>query len=310
MNGSADVLRRELPGVREAVPLAPFCAYKVGGAAEFLLAAHTTADLRRAVETGRELGLPTVVLGQATNVLVADGGVRGLVVLARNAEVELDDALLTCDAGVVLSDLITDLAERGLAGLEFAANIPGSVGGAVVGNAGAYGRAVGDALVRAELLTAGGPAAAGPADLLLGYRTSALKAPPGGQPESAQPFTGAVVLRATFQLEPGSRSHLLEEIRRDVDLRRSKHPLEYASCGSYFKNPSAVNPAARLIEEAGLKGLRVGRAEVSKRHANFLVALDGAAAADILALADEVKRRVLDHSGVRLTEEVVRLGFD
>jgi UDP-N-acetylmuramate dehydrogenase len=169
---------------------------------------------------------------------------------------------------------------------------------------------VGDALLRVELLTSAGPAKAGPADQLLGYRSSALKAPRADDRRSPSPLTGAIVLRATFELWPGSRSRLLEQIRRDAELRRSKHPLEYASCGSYFKNPSAVRPAARLIDEAGLKGLRIGRAEVSRRHANFLVALDGATAADILALAAEVRRRVLDHSGIQLTEEVVRLGFN
>jgi len=310
VNETAATLRRELPGLREGVPLAPLCAYGVGGPAEFLVAARSTDELSRAVTVGRQLGLPTVVLGQATNVLVADAGVRGLVVLARNAEVELADTVLTCGAGAVLGDLVTDLAGRGLAGLEFAANIPGSVGGALVGNAGAYGRAVGDALVRTELLTAAGPAQADPTELLLGYRTSALKASPADDRRSPSPLTGATVLRATFELRAASRSRLLEQIRRDAELRRSKHPLEYASCGSYFRNPSAVRPAARLIDEAGLKGLRVGRAEVSERHANFLVALDGATAADILALAEEVKRRVLEYSGVQLTEEAVRLGFD
>ncbi len=145
-------LRRELGGLRQAVPLAPYCAYAVGGPAEFLFEAATTAELRRAVVAGRGSGVPVTVLGQATNVLIADSGLPGLVVLARNTEVDVRDELLTCGAGAVLAPVVADLAERGLAGLEFAGNIPGSVGGAVVGNAGAYGRAVGDALVTAEVL--------------------------------------------------------------------------------------------------------------------------------------------------------------
>ena len=239
------------------------------------------------------------VLGRATNVLVADAGLRGLVVLARNDAQTLDGELITAGAGAVLPDMVTGLAERGLAGLEFAGNIPGSVGGAVVGNAGAYGSSVGDALVTAQLLIEGRVIACTPDQLDLGYRTSALKR--GLQ---------AVVVEATFALHGGERSALLDQIARDAERRRSAHPLEYASCGSFFKNPSAERPAAALIEQAGLKGLQVGRATVSRRHANFLVAEPGATAADLLALAAEVKRRVREASGEQLEEEVVLLGFD
>jgi UDP-N-acetylmuramate dehydrogenase len=301
-------LRRELKGLRQAVELAPYCAYAVGGAAEFLFEAATTADLQRAVVAGHQAGMPVTVLGQATNVLIADRGLPGLVVLARNAEAHVHDDVLNCDAGAVLAPVVTSLAERGLAGLEFAGNIPGSVGGAVVGNAGAYGRAVGDALVTAEVLIGDQVRAVTPADLRLGYRTSALKQQAGAG-SACGTLAGACVLRATFVLSSGSSSALVEEIARDARLRRSKHPLEYASCGSYFRNPSPQRPAALLIEQAGLKGLRLGLAEVSRRHANFLVALKGARASDILALAEEVKRRVLEHSGEQLVEEVVRLGF-
>lgn len=302
------ILRRELEDLREAVPLAPFCAYGVGGPAEFLVEARSTAGLRRAVLLGRELGLPVTVLGLATNIVVSDRGVRGLVVLARNHETRLDDLTFSCGAGAVLSDIIADLARRGLAGLEFAGNIPGSVGGAVVGNAGAYGRSMADSLVSVTLCSGEAEVVAHPRELSLGYRTSVLKR--SGGKDTTSPLAEAVVLSATFQLHPGSRGRLLDEIDHDARLRRSKHPLECASCGSFFKNPSPQRPAARLIEEAGLKGLQLGRAAVSSKHANFLVALEGATAADVISLAAEVKRRVHEHCGVKLEEEVVRLGFD
>jgi UDP-N-acetylmuramate dehydrogenase len=172
------------------------------------------------------------------------------------------------------------------------------VGGAVVGNAGAYGRAVSDVLVEVQLLDGRVERRATPQELGFAYRTSALKA-----------RHDLVVLAATFALTRGDAGGLLAEIARDAELRRSKHPLEYASCGSYFKNPSRDLPAARLIEEAGLKGLEIGRARVSEKHANFLVALDGARTTDILALAAEVKRRVREHSGHLLEEEVRLLGI-
>jgi UDP-N-acetylmuramate dehydrogenase len=293
-----DMLRSELSGLKEAVPLAPICAYGVGGPAEFLYRAETTGALAYAVVAARDAGVPVTVLGRATNVLIADAGLLGLTVLARNEAYTLDDELLMVEAGAELPGLVTELAEQGLAGLEFAGNIPGSVGGAVVGNAGAYGRAVSDALVSVHLMDGTTEHIKEPRELDFDYRTSLFKQLPG-----------LTVLSASFRLQHGVRTALLDEIARDAALRRGKHPLEYASCGSYFKNPSRELPAARLIEETGLKGFVMGRAQVSQKHANFLVALPGATAADIDALAAEVKRRVREQSGHELVEEVRRLGF-
>ncbi|MFA4964782.1 MAG: UDP-N-acetylmuramate dehydrogenase [Thermoleophilia bacterium] len=293
-----ETLRRELPGLEEAVPLAPLCAYGVGGPAEYLFRALTTGTLVHAVLTARELGLPVTVLGRCTNVLVGDAGIAGLVVLARADGATLDEELLRVEAGAELPGLISDLAGQGLAGLEFAANIPGSVGGAVVGNAGAYGSSVSDALVDVHVLEEGKEHVVEPARLDFGYRTSLLKLRPD-----------IVVLSASFLLRRGRRDELLSQIARDAELRRRKHPLECASCGSFFKNPSRELPAARLIEDAGLKGLAVGRARVSAKHANFLIAEPGATAADIVELAAEVRRRVREQSGYELVEEVRRLGF-
>ncbi len=293
-----EVLRRELPGLEEAVPLASLTAYGVGGPAQFLVRAGTTGVLVHAVLTARELGLPVTVLGRCTNVLVGDAGVTGLTVLARNEGPTLHGHVLRAEAGVELPALVADLAAQGLAGLTFAANIPGSVGGAVVGNAGAYGESVSDCLLDVHLLEEGKEHVVEPARLDFSYRSSLLKSRPD-----------IVVLSASFQLRHGHRDELLRRISDDAALRRSKHPLEYASCGSYFKNPSREMPAARLIEDAGLKGLRVGRAHVSEKHANFLVAESGATAADITALAAEVVRRVHEATGYELVEEVRRLGF-
>lgn len=293
-----DTLRRELPGLAEAVPLAPLCAYGVGGPAEFLYRAATTGALAHAVKAARRAGVPVTVLGRATNVLVGDAGLPGLTVLARNEAHTLDDELLMVEAGAELPGLVTELAGQGLAGLEFAGNIPGSVGGAVVGNAGAYGRAMSDVLVGVHLLDGMTEHVKEPRELDFGYRTSLFKQLPE-----------LTVLSATFRLHRGEPSALLDEIARDAELRRGKHPLEYASCGSYFKNPSRELPAARLIDDAGLKGFTMGRAYVSEKHANFLVALPGATAADVVALAAEVKRRVREQSGHDLVEEVRRLGF-
>ena len=189
------------------------------------------------------------MLGRATNVLVADAGLRGLVVLARNDGQALDGELITAGAGAVLPDLVTDLAERGLAGLEFAGNIPGSVGGAVVGNAGAYGSSVGDALVTAQLLIEGRVIACTPDQLDLGYRTSALKRAPAsrGASRPPSPCTAASAARCST------------EIARDAERRRSKHPLEYASLRQLLQEPvaraaggarSSSTPASRACASA------------------------------------------------------------
>jgi UDP-N-acetylmuramate dehydrogenase len=296
--GIVETLAEELPGVARDVPLAAHCAYRVGGPADYLYAAPTAAALMRAVTLADELDLPLTVLGQATNVLIGDAGVRGLVVLTRNAEIALDGEVFTAGAGALLPAVVTALAERGLAGLEFAGNIPGSIGGAVVGNAGAYGRAVGDALVDVQAIVGRQAVTLTAADLQLGYRSSALKRD-----------LRAVVITARFILAGGTRSALLDEIARDADLRRRKHPLEYGSCGSFFKNPSPDLPAARLIEEAGFKGRTIGRAQVSADHANFIVALPGATGDDIRTLADDVARVVYERSGITLEREVTLLGF-
>ena len=152
MDEKREMLRRELPGLEEAVPLAPLCAYRVGGPAEFLFTARETNALSYAVLVARELELPVTVLGRATNVLVADAGLHGLVVLARNERHALDGDVLKVEAGAELPTLVAEMAGQGLAGLEYAGNIPGSVGGAVVGNAGAYGRSVSEALVDVQVL--------------------------------------------------------------------------------------------------------------------------------------------------------------
>jgi UDP-N-acetylmuramate dehydrogenase len=298
MSTSADILRRELDGLEEAVPLAPYSAYRVGGPAEFLYRAATTGQLVHAVRTARQLAVTLTILGRGTNVLIGDAGLEGLTILVRSSSYTIDGTLLRVEAGVELPTLVAELAARGYAGLEFAGNIPGSLGGAVVGNAGAYGRCVSDCLTEVHFLDGPTEHAKEPAELEFAYRSSIFKR-----------FPELVVLSAAFRLTRADPAALLAEVAADAELRRSKHPLDQGSCGSYFKNPSRELPAARLIEAAGLKGLTIGRAQVSEKHANFLVGLPGATAAEIAALAAEVVRRVREHSGYELAEEVRRLGI-
>ena len=199
------------------------------------------------MRAARELGLPLTVLGSATNVLVSDEGLSGLVVLARNDGRTLNGELLTVEAGAELPGLVTDLAGQGLAGLEFAGNIPGSVGGAVVGNAGAYGRSVSDVLVHVHFLD-------GATEHVKPPRSSTSPIAPA----SSRRFPSSSCSPPPSSCGEASAAPCWRRSRATPTLRRSKHPLEYASCGSYFKNPSRELPAARLIEDAGLKGPRSG----------------------------------------------------
>ena len=295
------MLRRELPGLEEAVPLAPLCAYGVGGPAEFLYRAATTGALVHAVKTGarrRRAASPSSAArptcSSATPVCPASPCSRATRRTRSTASCSRSRPARSCPAWSPTSP------GRASPASSSPATSPGSVGGAVVGNAGAYGRAVSDVLVSVHLLDG---------------VTEHVKEPPRARVRLPhEPLQAAArphrPLRRPSASPAASARALLDEIARDAELRRSKHPLEYASCGSYFKNPSRELPAARLIEDAGLKGFTPGRRRVSEKHANFLVALPGATAADIVALAAEVKRRVREQSGYELVEEVRRLGFE
>jgi UDP-N-acetylmuramate dehydrogenase len=295
-------LARALPGVRREVPLAPFTTFRIGGPAELFVEATSRDALVGAVTSARAHHVPVFVLAGGSNLLVDDRGVRGLVVRNLAAEVRIDGDRVTVGSGLGLGDLLEAAAAASLAGLEFAAGIPGSVGGAVYGNAGAYGKSMQDVLVRATLLTPDGRVVeVGPEALGFTYRMSTLKA------------SGDLVLDATFQLAPGDQAAIRRQMAETIHVREAKHPdpARFGSAGSYFKNLPPAAPGARrtpaglLLEQAGAKGLAVGRAMVAAEHANFIVNPGGATAADVLALAERLKALVRDRFGVALEEEVL-----
>ncbi len=297
-----EALADALPGVRRGVPLAPFTTFRIGGAADLFIEAASRDALVEAIRAARAHGVPYFVLAGGSNLLVDDGGIRGLVVRNLAAEVRRDGDHLTVGSGLPLGDLLEAAARESLSGLEFAAGIPGSVGGAVYGNAGAYGKAVQDVLVRASLLTPDGRVVeVAPKALGFTYRMSVLKS------------SGDVVLGATFALTPGDPERIRQAMAEIIHLRESKHPdpARFGSAGSYFKNLPAPAPGARrtpaglLLEQVGAKGMSVGRAEVAQEHANFIVNPGGATAADVLDLARRLKTLVHDRFGVTLEEEVL-----
>jgi UDP-N-acetylmuramate dehydrogenase len=282
-------------------PLARFTTMRVGGPADLFAVAHNAFELRALVKFVRSRGIPHVVLGRGSDVVVADAGVRGLVIQVRAEGVEVRDDRLVAEAGVPMARAATVTQGGGLSGLEFGLAIPGTVGGAVWANAGAHESDVRAILESALVMTADGTETRlDPAGLELGYRDSRLKhAPPGGPAE--------IVVTATFHLQPATPDEIrdrLDEIRR---WRQAHQPLGIPSAGSYFRNPPG-DSAGRLIDAAGLKGTRVGGASVSEKHANFLVNDRKGSATDVRRLGELVRAEVAGRFGVELEPEVVFVG--
>ncbi len=300
--------------LQENVLLARYNAARTGGPADALLEVQSANELAETVRKLWDLGLPTegrgglAILGGGSNVLISDAGFRGVVVINRARQVVFDDQAepptMWCESGANFGLVARLAAARGLSGLEWAANIPGTVGGAVYGNAGAYGSDMASCLIVAEILHHGYWDPQDPPRrekltmqrLDFRYRSSLLKRRPGR----------AIVLSALIGLGRGSPEKIQKKIASQTDHRRRTQPPG-ASMGSMFKNPTGDH-AGRLIEAAGLKGLRIGEAEISTLHANFFINLGNARAADIMALIQAAHSAVAEKSGVDLELEIDLLG--
>lgn len=294
----AAALERLCPGgVRRNEPLAKHVSFRIGGPADILVLPPTLESLDAAAAWLYTEGLPFTVLGRGSNVLIADRGIRGVVVKTGRGQegVIYDGPHVHAECGVSLPHLSRRTAERGLAGLEFAAGIPGSVGGAVVMNAGAHASAVADVLVSARVRTPRGVATWTGADLALRYRHSLLQEQPG------------VVLDCELMLRPASAEETVARLEAWLRTRAESQPLGPPSSGCIFRNPDG-DYAGRLIDAAGTKGLRVGGAVVSDRHANYILNTGSATARDVLALIGQVQARVRDHAGTDLATEIKMLG--
>ena len=280
-------------GIFMEEPMKKHTTFRVGGPADVLVQPDETA-LAAILALCRQYHVSYSFIGNGSNLLVGDKGIRGVVIEMTDpmGNIEVDGTKITAQAGAMLSKIANTAASNGLGGMEFAAGIPGSVGGAVVMNAGAYGgeiRAVcrwsqemlpDGTLVRREGVSQG-----------FGYRTSVFQ------------HTDGVIVRACFALQPGDPGIIRETMRELMTRRTVSQPLDLPSAGSAFKRPQG-GYAAALIESAGLKGLTVGGAQVSEKHAGFVVNRGGATAADVLELLRQVQQRVLEHSGIRLEPEI------
>lgn len=302
MDAVVEVLRAQLAGtlgdrLRAQEPLARHTSYRIGGPADLLALPDTAAELAIVIRTCREAGAPLTLLGAGSNLLVGDGGMPGVVVKLgpgfRGVTWRADG--VAAGAGALLGKLARAAAARGLAGLEEAEGIPGTVGGAVVMNAGAYGWETGDVLAAVDGVDdRGRPITLARSDLVFRYRRTEL--PPG-----------LVVTGATFELRPDDPAAIAARLAGIRDRRVASQPHGASNAGSIFKNPGDDH-AGRLIEAVGLKGRRIGRARVSERHANFIVNDGGATAADVQALISEAQRTVWERSGVWLEPEIRLVG--
>ena len=282
-------------------PLARFTTMRVGGPADLFATVHNLFELRALVRFARQRGLPHVILGRGSDLVISDRGIRGLVIQDRAEGSRLDGDRFIADAGVPMARAATETQKAGLTGLEFGLAIPGTVGGAVWANAGAHDADVAGILDSARVLDAAGSEAIVPAaELGLSYRDSRFKHAAGDGPQE-------LILDATFQLwaaDPDVIKGRLDEIRR---WRQAHQPLGLPSAGSVFRNPDG-DSAGRLIEAAGLKGFRIGGAVVSEKHANFIVNDQKGTAADVRRVGDHVREVVATATGVELVYEVEFVG--
>ncbi|MFA4916357.1 MAG: UDP-N-acetylmuramate dehydrogenase [Syntrophales bacterium] len=275
----------------------------VGGRAAVMIFPRNTEELIRLFSYLQESEIPFLPVGNWTNIIVKDGGYKGAIICLRDlCEIDVkvrEDNMVSiyAEAGVALSEIVNLSADEALTGIEFCAGIPGSVGGAVRMNAGAYGREIKDIVELISLLNSRGKILEiGRDGLKFTYRNLEL-------PEKS------IITGASFLLRRGTEKEVRGKIAEVLILRKKKHPLEYRSAGSIFKNPRSI-PAGQLIDEIGLKGTRVGGAKISEKHGNFIVNMGHAKAADILFLIDMVKSRALEQRGIALETEVIIIGED
>lgn len=298
--------------IKTQVSLKDYCTFRIGGAADFLFEAESDADVADVVRHCAAANIPFIIIGGGSNILCADEGYRGMAIVLRNAALYFDGSRVSCDAGVSWGELLRAAAEHSLSGLEWGADIPGTVGGAVRGNAGAYGGEVKDTIVSVRVLRNGSIMEIPAGECGFAYRESAFKT------------NGDIILGATFILFHGDRAAIASAMRDITEKRRAKLPSE-PSAGSDFKNVLVTDenrdrliaagapqdyldrgkvPAGWLSQQLGLPGMRIGGAQISEKHGNIIINTGGATASDVLQLLSLVKMKVRDVYGIQLQEEI------
>ncbi len=313
---SAHEIRTRLPDVVENVSLKKYSTFRIGGPARFFIAPSTTDALVEAIRVARSIQLPYVMLGGGSNVLISDNGFPGLIIAARNQSLTFTGNEVEADAGVKLSVLLVSAAQHGLDGLDFLAGVPGTVGGAVYGNAGSRRQAIGDCLTALTILDANGRLQSlDPTDCKFTYRSSRFK-------QSHEP-----IVKATLRLPSEESARVLARLTEFIRGKNAKQPTSGQSAGCTFQNVSAAEietgssvlrswitdgqiPAWRLVVEAGLQGKQIGGVRVSERHANYILNDGTGSAEQVVMLISLIKQQVRDRFGVQLHEEIQLIGFE
>jgi len=279
-------------------PMKRHTTFRIGGPADYFIMPEGIKEVKDVVTLCRQEKMPYYIMGNGSNLLVGDKGYRGVIIqIYKNMNViTVTGSTVTAQAGALLSKVAGAAYESGLAGFEFASGIPGTIGGAVMMNAGAYGSEMKDRILSATVLTDENEVRIlGKEELELGYRTSVIAR------------KGYLVLTVELGLETGDQREIKKQLDILKDERVSKQPLEYPSAGSTFKRPEG-HFAGKLIQDSGLKGFQVGGAQVSEKHSGFVINKDQATAADVVSLMEQVREKVYQQFGVSLEPEVKRLG--
>ena len=285
--------------VRINEPMKNHTTFKIGGPAQYYVTPESVTQIQEVVSLCRDVNIPLHVIGNGSNILVGDDGVDGVVLALFNtfSDYEIKDNVITAQAGMSLIKLAVVALREGLTGLEFASGIPGSVGGAVYMNAGAYDGQMKDVVTSVTVLDeAGNIRILGRDELDMGYRTSAVAK------------HNMIVLQVIIELKAGDKEQIKDRMNQLSELRKQKQPLEYPSAGSTFKRPEGYF-AGKLIADAGLKGYSIGGAAVSEKHAGFVVNMGGATAKDVVELTDYIKKRIIEQFGVTLELEIKKVGL-
>lgn len=289
----------EAKRIIENAPMNEYTSFRAGGNADVMVIIETTWELKNVLGLLEEENVPHILLGNGSNILVKDGGYRGIIIkLAENFDdIKVEDKKITAYAGARISAVAKKAMEYGLTGMEFASGIPGSLGGSVFMNAGAYGGEIKDILISVKAVSKDGSREyeISQEDMCFGYRHSIFHE------------NGDIIISATFELKSGDKTTIASKMKELMDRRNQKQPVNLPSAGSFFKRPEGYF-AGKLIQDSGLKGLSVGEAQVSPLHAGFIVNNGGATATDILQLMKLIQHTVYDKFGVRLEPEVRILG--
>lgn len=290
-------IRKEKIKYSENEPMRNHTSFKIGGNADVLIRVKNTEELKNTLILSKKYGVPSFVIGRGSNLLVSDGGIEGAVISLCDMDgIEADGERIICGAGASLSSVCRAACENSLTGLEFAFGIPGSVGGALYMNAGAYGGEMSYVVESAEYVDLdGNTGKIANAEMRLGYRTSVFMT------------CEKIITKVIFNLKKGDKKAILERMNELIERRKQKQPLEFPSAGSTFKRPEGYFAGA-LIEKNGLKGAKIGGAMVSEKHAGFIINYDNASCKDVKCLIKQVQDKVYENDGVMLSPEVIFKG--